>query len=559
MPGPGRSETFSFPSTHKICWHHLTSLFNMNTSDIFPTSLPPGDRWIVADNSFDPSGVWYNKDAACIKKNARRRVIRAGEYFLKFFRTGPPITRKLRDPAWKEYKTACHLHKHGITAPPAAWMYHQGWSCFVSKNVHAADLAYFLENEWHQLDRKNRRHISRHFAGLLINLAEAGFYQPDFHLNNILFDSTNLKFTVIDLHRAKLYNRPLNARQRMRQLTYVLPPFTGILPHRYALECVSTLKHNWMELGNKANRFQVADSAYAQMRLHWSKRALSRLIHNWQIQKVSGAVIISSKKHTRNATSLLNAFHQSPEAVINNNIKILKNSRHTLCILLKQGPDSFFLKAYRSSGHFKSFSYLLRPRKVLTIWERAWRIVCRNLPIMEPLAVLQYNNPWRAFYGALVYHHVPLAEKGEWKKRTLEILKNTTDAQSFLRHLARDLWLMHQKGVFHGDCKISNFVTDERGNIQFFFDTDSAAVKNKITNRQRLKDLVCMAASLEKLLQEQNAALQGSFVSMELFKGYVFCHHPWNFSYKKLAHKFIVSTKNKIEKSEARGKFFSET
>ncbi len=531
----------------------------MNTSDIFPTSLPPGNSWIITDNNFEPSRVWNNKDAVCIKKNARRRVIRAGEYFLKFFRTGPPIVRKLRDPAWKEYKTACHLIRYGVTAPPAAWVYHDGWSCFVSRNVPGTDLDSFLKNSWHNTPRKTRKEICKRFAELLATLANAGFFQPDFHLNNMLFDSSNLKFSVIDLHRARLYDGPLNAKQRMRQLTYILPPFTGIMPHRYALECVSFLKNHWVELGNKANRFQVADYAYAKMRLHWGKRAISRLVHNWHTKKIPGGVIISSGTHTGNAASLLNAFHQSPETVIKHNIKILKNSRHTLCILLKHGNDSFFLKAYRSSGHFKSFSYLLRPRKVLTIWKRTWLIACRNLPIMKPLAVLQHNNPWRAFYGAIVYHHVPLAEKGKWKKSTLEILKNTTYAQPFLRHLARDLWLMHQKGVFHGDCKISNFVTDECGNIHFFFDTDSAVVKNRLTTRQRLKDLVCMAASLEKLLKGRSDALQGSFASIELFKGYVFCHHPWSFRYKKLEYRFMVSTKNKIGKSRARGKFFSET
>ncbi len=523
----------------------------MNTSDIFPTSLPPENRWIVADNSFEPSRVWHNKDAVCIKKNARRRVIRAGEYFLKFFRTGSPVVRKLRDPAWKEYKTACHLTKFGVTAPPVAWVYHDGWSCFVSKNIPGTDLDSFLKNSWHHIPRKTRKEICKCFAELLVTLANAGFFQPDFHLNNILFDNNNLKFSVIDLHRARLYDGPLNQQYRKKQLVFVIPPFIDRISNRYIAECAWQLKKYWPELASRKERFYILDSAYYNMRLHWKKRGLSRIKHLWNRHNLKRGYIITADSCPEPAKIILRDFQANPESVIKM-ARIIKNSRHTLCLKVNTEGQFFFLKAYRSSSAIKALSYLLRPPKARHIWNISWLIWLRHLPVALPYAVLQHINPWDRFYGAIIYPWNEQAACETGKTSIALTMAKSEKSQSMLRTMAQELWTMHQKGVFHGDAKITNFIFDQNGRIKLFFDIDSTAILVRSSDSLRKADITALAAAFLKLATRMQSMPESTGYVNALVSAYMDIHIPWRKKREHLTDCLLQSATEKFKKGHKR-------
>ncbi len=517
----------------------------MSSPVTFPIDCPNDSRWIISDNHFNPDIIWKQNNIKLIKESKKRKIIFSGDYYLKFFKTGNVLKRTFRDPAWKEFTIARHLDCYNLTAQPAAWCSQDGWSCFVARHATGINLSIFIERNWHQLTSNQKNKFSKHFANLLIKLANIGFFQPDFHLNNILYDHAACRFTIIDLHRAKLYPKPLSTKIRSKQLALILPQFLDNIPPHYIMQCASRLRTRWTELNCRKTRFDILKASYSNMRKHWTKKGLSRKLNQWNQTSIPGGYIISCPEIGTWVTKLLCEFSKAPVRILKQHEKILKDSHHTLCFTLTYAGEKVFVKGYRSSGHFKSLSYFLRPPKILKLWERSWLIALRRIPVMVPISMLQHSNPWKTFYGALIYQHDIDAENGRWKQHILEILPNKSHCIRFFKNLAKQLWIMHEKGIVHGDCKISNFIVDPTGRIQSFFDVDSVSIVKNTGDRQRLSDIVCMAASLEKLALKHGLNRPSLSISRELFKCYLFCHIPWEKNATKLEKYFLTEIAQK--------------
>ncbi len=524
-----------------------------------PTNLPEESSWLLADDRFKPAEIWNPGMAICIKQAEKRLVFRAGNYYAKAFRTGGKLISRLRDPARKEFEIACRLHECGeLTARPAGYASCGQWSYFVQAAAPGMDMRQFLTQRWPNMSGSLRTETCRRFALFLTRLSQAGLYQPDFHLDNILFHPQTLKFTIIDLHRASVTRRcgtALDCRTKIRQLSFVLPPFIETLSLQDIMRCTSFLSKTWKELDRREVRYQIVHKAFSHMRHHWDKRGLRKISRSWNREKLGRLSTVSSESCPQEAANLLASFMRSPEAVISG-AETVKNSRHTLCLDMKNGHDRYFIKAYRSSGHLKSVSYLLRPRKALRIWRLSWLIKLRHLPVMMPVAVIQDWNPWHSFYGALIYEWDRNAADQPWKDTVRHCLSRQQASGILVRRLAIEIWNMHQRGVFHGDCKITNFMTDHRGRITGFFDIDSTRLMKRVTDRQRMADVVCMAASLHKLPAEKHVA---DSVTDMLLCEYIRIHLPWEKKKEVIKGRFDSMLQEKITKSRNRGLHFSRT
>ncbi len=464
--------------------------------------------------------------ALCIKRTGKRLVFRAGSYYVKAFRTGGKLTSRLRDPARKEFDIALRLYERGkLTARPAGYASCGQWSYFVQAAAPGINMRQFIEQHWSGLSLSTKTETCRNFAFFLTQLSLAGLYQPDFHLDNILFHLQSHKFTIIDLHRASVTQKgiPLDAAKRLKQLSFVLPPFIETVPLNDIMRCTSFLSKTYKELRYRDTRHIIVKQAFSSMRHHWNRRGLRKVSGTWKKEKHGLLSTISSYSCPPEATKLLASFMHNPEAFIAS-CRIVKDSKHTLCLDIIDGHGRYFIKAYRSSGHLKSASYLLRPRKALRIWRLSWLLKLRHLPVMMPVAVIQHWNPWNRFYGALIYEWDNDAAVQSWKDVICNCLGHQQASGTLIRRLAMEIWNVHQRGVFHGDCKITNFITDPRGRITRFFDIDSTCLMKRVTDRQRMKDIVCMAVSLSKSLTERHIA---DNVTEVLLSEYIRIHVPW--------------------------------
>lgn len=522
----------------------------------FPTPCPPQSSWIVVDNDFLPMNLWQSETARCIKRAEKRLVIKAENFYIKAFRTGGRLRRFLRDPAQKEFVIAQKLHTHNLTAPPAAWGSCGEWSYFAAREIKGADFPTFLKTEWPRLNEMGKRTICRLFAEFLSKLAAAGIFQPDFHLNNILFDSRLNRFIIIDLHRAEIMDRQLNPDAIIRQLAFCVPPFLDIISSRRMMECASFLKKNLPRLSSRSTRFHIIDVSYSNMRKHWDKRGVRKLRSTWTCGNDNGFRFISTDSCPKDVTELLAKFSHRPQEVIKQG-SIIKNSRHTLCLDINCGSGRYFIKAYRSSGYLKSLSYLLRKPKALKQWHISWMVYLRNIPVITPVAVMQGRNPWANFYGLLAYPWSAEAAAGTTQKKLKNIFTDREGGQLVLKNIAFEIWRMHQKGVFHGDCKITNFVMESSGRLKAVFDLDSASINRETGDRQREKDLVCMCASLEKL--QGTHPNSRSPVSTVLISYYISFHYPWTAARDVMISKLKSAVAEKIKKSQNRKAYFQDT
>ena len=444
------------------------------------------------NTDFDLEKLLSSNETLLVKEAARRRVYCNGDLFIKVFLLKPSIL-KLRDPGKKEWTLAKALHQHGLTAPPLAHGSSKGRSYFVTKKVIGQDLESFLASTWPNLQLREKHEVIYAFYQLITGLSDAGLFQPDFHLNNVIYDSEKGRFFLIDLHRAHLRSRPLMAEERLKQLRYILPPFWGKVSRHEILRFVAILSHDWMELKARSVRFQVQEHAFSRMKRHWSKKGRRRMQ--------------GSLKQKRNNKRLVLSSSQTPNEVIrfiedlsNKNIPIkksaIKNSRHTMADKVEIGGSPYFLKLYRCSGHLSAASYLFRTSRAIKTWNISWEFIVRQIPTPLPLAAVDMGDPWNEIYGAAVYVWIGAGRHNtDMIKRTL---KDHEAAPGFLSKLSDFVWEMHEKGVFHGDCKISNFYFDPSSPATFtIFDLDGAKIKRRLSDRERLSDLINLCASLE--------------------------------------------------------------
>ncbi len=291
------------------------------------------------------------------------------------------------------------------------------------------------------------------------------------------------------------------------------------------------------------------------MRRHWSVRGVRKLRAKWNRNKIRGNTVLAGPGTGSDALKLLDSFMRVPDRVINS-AETVKNSRHTLCLDVRWKGTRYFLKAYRSSGPAKSISYMLRPRKALRIWNISWNISARRLPVMLPLAVIQAPGPWGRFYGALLYPWQESLAREEWKEEVADLSASGKNHRSFVKNLARSIWNIHQRGIYHGDCKITNFVVDSNGGIDLFFDVDSTRIEKKVSGRQRRADIVCMAASLVKIAGQKTDGLD---MAVSFFSAYAFLHFPWRHERDMYITRLVERLHQKLQKSSRRKPHFNTT
>ena len=497
---------------------------------------PSEKNWEICDPAFDPELFWNSESMRLVKEAAKRKVFCCKGYYIKAFRLGHSAISLFRDPAGKEWKIATRLHIGGHTAPPAAYGKSGGWSYFAASEIEGPVLESFLCEEWPRLTRTQKKRVIKLFFQFIAGISEFGVFHLDFHLNNVIFDKRQERFALIDLHRARLFDRPLNTRERIDQLSYIMPPLWDMVRKRELLEFTSLLSQKWPELKSRKRRYGIQKSALKRMRRHWDKKG-DRKILKKTIKTMHGKIVIlRSEQCHEHLSDLLISFVKHPEK-FQSPENILKNSRHTLCLKISTESTKYFLKAYRSSGNLKSICYSFKIPRVLRAWHTFWNLLMRHISTPLPLVAIHTGNPWKSIYGAMLS---PWIEAGDANTSLIkQTLKQRKQGDRLIKDLAYFLWQMHEKGVFHDDCKITNFYFNPAGkNSLTVFDLDSTRIRNAVKDKDRISDITAMCVSLEKWKIMDN-------ITHDFLMHYIRLHMPWE---KKSA----ILLKNLRKKVETR-------
>jgi tRNA A-37 threonylcarbamoyl transferase component Bud32 len=503
-----------------------------------PLPFPPASSWEITDPGFQPDTPGRTVP---VKETADRKVFMADGFYIKAFRAGR-LRQIFADQAKREYEIARRLDRHGLTAPPAAYCQHGEWSYFAARAVNGTDLETFLDTGWRQLGRKEKNRLIEKFAIFIHKIAESGVFQPDFHLNNVLFDNDKRRFVLIDLHRASLLREPVAGEKFSRQLSFILPPLMDNISENDLIKGVLKLTEHRGVMRSSHERFKVVESAFSNMKAYWKKRGWRKTRHRFtRTSRSRGVVFARNGVNAEKLWGTVDGFASEPAIFIKNHAcRILKDSRHTFCVDTEINGIRYFIKGYRSSGHFKSISYLMRQSRVEHAWNMSWQLHMRRIPVLLPLYAFYSGNPWDALYGAVVY---PWDDNIAGSRDMAGSFMASPDKRPFfIKKLALFLWNMHERGICHGDCKITNFsITPDCPAGLSIFDLDSAKVTERTGETERLRDIAAMGLSLQKLSGMKD-------INQALLKQYASFHIPWRQNYAAL----LVSLNKMTEKKRAR-------
>ena len=432
--------------------------------------------WQIFDQSFSPEKLAL-EEGTLLKEKPHRRVYKYGELILKAFKAKPFQP----DQARKEALLGQAL---GDLAPKVlAYGRGEKWRFVITKYIHGLSLDSYLKENFPALTRNERETLFQGLARFLKGLFKREVFQPDFHLQNILFEPQTGNLYLLDLHRA--HRVTYTPRRVYLQLAYLLPPLLSRLSWWEVGRLVVYLSRFFPTLKERAVRLYIQRQAFALMRKHFQRKEKHMFaLFSFQGKRSWKQTFLYSSSHLQN---LLDA-PLDPS-------KRIKDSRTTKSTLLEQEGQTYLIKAYHLRGPLHALSRILWGSRARRTFQNHLRLALRGVPTILPLAFREERFQTKGPQGLLVYPWIPEARR-DWRAYWEGLDKK--EKRLLLHRLVSFLWEIHERGVFHGDAKITNFVLFNNGKLAIIdLDNLSFYVPGLVVLR-RLQDLACLAFSLAR-------------------------------------------------------------
>lgn len=442
---------------------------------MFLSDIYPPISWHRFHSHFDPQ-IFSAQEAVLLQDKPLRKVYLIDNFVFKAFKAKP----LRRDQAWKEASLGLFLE--GLAPKVWAYGYSPKWRFVVTEFVQGLSLGKFLEDIFPFLSRGERQIFFRKLALFLAALIKRGVFQPDFHLENILLEPNEYKFYLLDLHRARQIE--FSSKMLCSQWAYLLPPLLSKLSWWEIGRLTYAMSELFPSLRTRSLRLCVQKKAFSLMRKHFQKRekkCFSKLYRE------------STLRETKISTQPLSSvfFERLPASSL-----WIKDSRTTKSVRIKVGEKFYLRKAYHLRGPFHALVRMLIGSRARKAFFNALRLSLRGIRTITPLALWERRFTLKGPQGILVYPWVSEARR-DW--RTYWASLDEPQKIWLTERLVRFLWEMHERGVFHGDAKITNFVLFKDGRVGII-DLDNVVFqRGALSSAKRLQDLAALACSLERL------------------------------------------------------------
>jgi len=334
---------------------------------------------------------------------------------------------------------------------------------------------------------KEKRLFVDNLAAFVSEFLQKGIFQPDFHLKNILVTGPPWRFFLIDLHRARKI-KGFSAKILALQLAYLLPPLLRHLTWWEIGRITNRLSRSWPLLRERTYRLHIQKLAYTLMRKYWNKK--ERFL-NLKLGSIYFPLEI--QQHLKSGQFL-------------KELQFIKNSRKIKSGILNLQETVYFVKIYKVSPLKKCLYFFLTSR-AKQAFQVALKLKLRGIPTPEPLFFGESKPFRKQFDSFIIYSFEKEAQFTGHKIKKL--LTKNQENKKLLFKLTCFLWEMHERGIFHGDAKISNFIYQPGENHEIkIFDLDHAKILSKeLPIKFRLKDLATLSFSLLWLTNDHTIPL----------------------------------------------------
>jgi len=497
---------------------------------------------------------WFDLDgypcATLIKQNSRRNVyqVRLGEreYFAKVYAPGNLLARLKSlvrgSTAACEWEVGLYAASHGIAAVmPVATATHGlrgigGPSLLITEAV--ADVEP-LNDYWLRVrdDRHRANLLSESLARLIARAHQCGFRHGDMHPGNILVRRSGRmgEALFVDLHNVRI-GKSVSMREAIANLAQLHQWFrknSNLTRRRRFLETYIAYRDRFGQASSLARNFpisprqmieQVAVRAEEHADRLWSKR--DRRAHRTGSYFVRvraeggwrGHAMLQSKHPATTAQAAKQTFTRKQwEAWLKSPLDWVDPSKHelikdshtaTICkaVLPTTPPATVIVKRHLSRNIVKKIGQLLGPSRNMRAWKIANRLLNRDLPVAQTIAIVErYAGGLLRTDSLLFTDFVPGSVDLEaFFTRDLGVLPSDEQRRvknRLIESLVRLIRMFHDRGFTHRDFKAGNLLINWSPPYHdaprlTFIDMDGIRFVKRASADQRMRAIVRLCVSL---------------------------------------------------------------
>ncbi|MCG6906939.1 MAG: lipopolysaccharide kinase InaA family protein [Desulfobacteraceae bacterium] len=445
------------------------------------------------------------------------------------------LKQKWRDAAVKEWDIARQIFGCCRGTPePAAVGLARDSSYFINRSVAPCHtLGTFIDLKWEGLSRRQRYRLADNFSAFMLAIYNCGLFQTDYNLGNLLIQDETWKFFIIDMQAARIKKRGfLNTEEIAANLSFLLPVFPRI-ENRCKLRFFATLTRHHPEL--RKHLWRIQQKAFQKMRTHWLKKGVRNLKKSALQNYVDNTEGVRGYVDPSIAPGLRNHLTATPGRLFEFTEKTLKNSKRAKLAAIRFEGRRYILKRYNVKDWRHRLKRLLAPSLAWKIWKASRSMEMRAIPTSRLLAAVDVGKGFGYRCSYALYAYIDGVSEG-----FRDLQGAFTDDQKrpwVMRCLARLTWELHQKGVQHGDLKLSNIIwpcDGKKGPLRVI-DLDAARFVRCLRDGQRISDLKNLASYF--LMMDPDPAKTDL-----LFHAYVNLHLPWRHRRERLYRSFRRKT-----------------
>ena len=344
-----------------------------------------------------------------------------------------------------------------------------------------------------------KRRIIREIALLIRRMHDAGVYQRDLHLGNLLLRQGDSKreYFLLDLQRIDI-DPARGLAKRWRDLAALAGgcAYAGRSDRRYFfnsyLSVAPRLPVDEARLGSEIERRAQSH------RLHlWQSREKRCLAENREYAKVSAGDFRGFARRSEWGGALKDLL-TDPRRMLAQAV-IVKDSRTTTVGRVALASKEVFVKRYNAQGPFYAFKNLFRASRARRGWKAGNSLFMRGIGVALPLAYLERRRFHILRESYLLTAGVNGSELSQLARRWPGDFRAK---RLLLGQLARQVRRMHDRGVANRDLKADNIIAQDRGRGRYdFFIVDFDGISSgAVSSRVRARNLARLVRAVDVLV-----------------------------------------------------------